>query len=120
MEATTAVDEQKSIGSLYYKDFPDGRETIVPLGDQEGLLKVTKSGNFVKFRLRNSTSLTWINLTLASEIPSYSPKLFNQSFAWATIDEASGLDICMADNFEPRDADDLIFMYLATVFGSYI
>lgn len=104
----------------FFSHFPESHEAIVQLWEYEWKLKVTRMWDTLRFRLHDSLSLTEINLQLTLQIPHYKPFAFNQSFAWATIDEGSGIDIRMNNSFLPRDEDDLIFIYLATVFGSYI
>lgn len=120
MTTSTLREDWSQQVSSFTQMFPEWRETLVPLWEYEGMLKVIRTGNVLKIRLRNSSSLTWLNLTLTSEVPSYNPRIFNQSFSWATVDEESGIDIGIIDGSLPHDADDLIFIYLATVFGSYI
>lgn len=106
-----------------YKElFPEWSEVVIPIGDMpDGNIHVIRSGNMLRIRLQDSLILTSLNFELCLNNPWYLVWPFNESFSYEDSDQGSWVNIeIFPEIFTPRNTDDVLSIYLATVFSSFI
>lgn len=106
-----------------YKElFPEWSEVVVPIGENpDGNIRVIRAGNTLRIRLQNSLILTSLNFELSLNNPWYLAWPFNESFSYEDSNQDTWVNIeIFPEIFTPRNTDDVLSIYLATVFSSFI
>lgn len=123
MSEVTAFDVSRVWTDFLSDSYPEWVEKIIPLGKYSGLLKVTRTWGTFKVRLRDSLILTNLSFQLCcNSWLEYDSKPFSRSFSYTALDDASWIDIEIfpEGGIHVLNDQDIIFIYLATVFKSYI